>query len=139
MVCVLVARDRNKNTSDGILKRFNCQEINDQISSTLHRDILMCTDSKAAYLKYGELKNIRHGKVHLSKGVREVKDIVHLYNVNSYHRRLKSWMVRFRGVATKYLDSYLSWFRELDEFNMQITDLELLLRAKTIRNYYHQP
>lgn len=37
-----------------------------------------------------------------------------LQNVNSYHSRLKSWMERFNGVATKYLDHYLSWFQFLD-------------------------
>ncbi len=33
---------------------------------------------------------------------------------NNYHSRLKGWMDRFNGVATKYLDHYLSWFQFLD-------------------------
>jgi len=35
-------------------------------------------------------------------------------NVNAYVSRLRSWMRRFKGVATKYLASYLGWFRMLD-------------------------
>jgi hypothetical protein len=35
-------------------------------------------------------------------------------NVNAYHSRLKAWVQKFRGVATRYLDSYLGWFRALD-------------------------
>jgi len=27
---------------------------------------------------------------------------------------MKAWFVRFHGVATKYLDHYLGWFRFLD-------------------------
>ena len=31
------------------------------------------------------------------------------------HRsRLRAWMVRFKGVATKYLTNYFGWFRALD-------------------------
>jgi transposase-like protein len=35
----------------------------------------------------------------------------HINNVNGYHGRLKEWMRRFHGVATKNLASYLSWRR----------------------------
>lgn len=43
-----------------------------------------------------------------------VKGVYHIQNVNSYHSRLKKWMDRFNGVATKYLQNYLAWFRYLD-------------------------
>ncbi|SDK06957.1 hypothetical protein SAMN05428961_101665 [Paenibacillus sp. OK060] len=33
---------------------------------------------------------------------------------SSYHSRLKEWMDRINGVATKYLQNYLAWFRYLD-------------------------
>jgi hypothetical protein len=38
----------------------------------------------------------------------------HIQNVNAYHGRLKTWMRRFNGVATSYLENYLGWFRALD-------------------------
>jgi hypothetical protein len=40
----------------------------------------------------------------------------HLYinNVNAYHGRLKQWLRRFNGVATKNLPNYLSWQRALE-------------------------
>ncbi len=41
-----------------------------------------------------------------------------------------NWMNRFHGVATKYLDNYVSWFREFDEFGDLLTPLILLLRDK---------
>ncbi|MFD1592692.1 IS1595 family transposase, partial [Alteromonas oceani] len=30
------------------------------------------------------------------------------------HSRLKAWIKRFHGVATKYLEHYLGWFRFMD-------------------------
>lgn len=35
--------------------------------------------------------------------------IYHVQTVNSYQGRLKEWMAPFRGVATKYLNRYLTW------------------------------
>lgn len=53
-------------------------------------------------------ETINAGKEHISKG------IYHVQNVNTYGSRLKRWMVRFHGVFTKHLDSYLGWMRILD-------------------------
>ena len=39
---------------------------------------------------------------------------LHINNVNAYHGRLKEWMRRFHGVATKNLPSYLSWRRTIE-------------------------
>ena len=41
-------------------------------------------------------------------------EVYHIQNVNAYDSRLKGWMFRFRGVATKNLPNYLGWHRYLD-------------------------
>jgi hypothetical protein len=38
----------------------------------------------------------------------------HVQNVNAYHSRLKAWIRKFHGVATRYLKNYLGWFRALE-------------------------
>lgn len=38
----------------------------------------------------------------------------HIRNARAYAHRLKDWMRRFRGVATRYLSNYLLWHRILD-------------------------
>ncbi len=48
-------------------------------------------------------------------------------------------MVRFNGVATKYLENYISWYRELDEFKDRLTPKTILLRAKSGGEYKKQP
>ena len=35
---------------------------------------------------------------------------VHIQTVNSRHSEIKGFLRGFRGIATKYLDSYLRWF-----------------------------
>lgn len=39
---------------------------------------------------------------------------VHVRTAWAYGRRLKRWLVRFRGVATRYLPNYLIWHRRVD-------------------------
>ena len=39
---------------------------------------------------------------------------LHINNVNACHGRLKEWMRRFHGVATKNLPSHLSWRRTIE-------------------------
>ena len=56
---------------------------------------------------------VQHEPLNLHAGER-VRGPWHIQNVNSYHGRLKSWIARFRGVATDYLENYLGWFRALD-------------------------
>jgi hypothetical protein len=39
---------------------------------------------------------------------------IHINNVNAYHSRLKEWIRRFHGVATRNLPNYLGWRRALE-------------------------
>ncbi len=37
-----------------------------------------------------------------------------VYLINAYQSRLKGWTARFRGVASKYLPSYIGWRRMIE-------------------------
>ena len=39
---------------------------------------------------------------------------LHINKVNAYRSRLKQWLNRFNGVATKNLPNYLGWRRALE-------------------------
>jgi hypothetical protein len=51
--------------------------------------------------------------VNLRTGVR-ARGAVHIQNVNAWHSRFKSWLIRFRGVASRYLINYSGWQRMFD-------------------------
>jgi hypothetical protein len=40
--------------------------------------------------------------------------VLHVQNVNATVSRLKKWLARFNGVASKYLPNYLAWRRRLE-------------------------
>ena len=76
-------------------------------------DVVLCTDGSSALAAAARALGVEHHAINLSAGVR-VKGAWHVQNVNAYHSRLKSWVRKFNGVATRYLENYLGWFRTLD-------------------------
>ncbi|GIM29858.1 hypothetical protein CPJCM30710_25240 [Clostridium polyendosporum] len=48
-----------------------------------------------------------------------IKDLYHIQNVNAFHSRLKDWLERFKGVASKYLDNYLAWFNFVEKYQFE--------------------
>ncbi len=56
-------------------------------------------------------RGARHSRESVNRSAGErVRGAVHIQTVNSRHSQIKGFLRRFRGIATKYLDSYLRWF-----------------------------
>jgi hypothetical protein len=71
---------------------------------------VVCTDNDRAFAKFAaERKTNKFEHVALN-GTTDRRGPYYIQNVNSYHSRLKEFIRRFKGVATKYLDNYLVWF-----------------------------
>ena len=76
-------------------------------------DVLLISDGAAAYRRFAAHAGIMHEAVNVRAGIR-ARGAIHIQNVNSWHSRFKSWLVRFRGVASRYLINYSGWQRLLD-------------------------
>jgi len=90
------------------------KEIDSVIGEFINPSALLCTDTATNYKKFAKLKGLLHETVNERQKQRVKKGIYHIQHLNNSHNRLKGWMDRFQGVATKYLDNYLYWFRWLD-------------------------
>lgn len=66
---------------------------------------ILVTDGDPAYRRFAT--NVGINLVQVKAG--KAEGYYHVQTVNSYHSRLKAFMVRFKGVATKYLDNYLAY------------------------------
>ncbi len=123
-VCVLIARDRQKFTYSGVLGkgRIMKTQLDKVIGSKLSSDNTLCTDAWRAFSTYAKSKGLEHYRFK-SDGTERVKGLYHIQNVNNYHSRLKRWMQRFNGVATKYLQNYLVWFAFLDSVHFKTDDV----------------
>ena len=110
---VLMARDRAGATANLILQTSKAVSVQAALKPLLPPDTILCTDGSVTLASAARLLGVQHRAVNVSRGQR-VKGPWHVQNVNAYVSRLRAWMQRFKGVATKYLDSYLGWFRMLD-------------------------
>ena len=117
-VPVLVIRDRSGATADAILPKDDHREIEAVLKPLLARDAVLCSDGggKGPIALAAREMGVAHRAVNLSKGIRVLAGVYHIQNANAYHSRLKEWMRRFHGVATKYLDHYLGWRRMIETF-----------------------
>jgi len=129
-VPVLVVRDRSGATADFILNALDKKTIEPPLRAILAKDAIFCSDGAAVYRSVAHSLGITHRPVNLSAGIRVIAGVYHIQNVNAYDSRLKQWMKRFHGVATKYLANYLGWRRWLErwgEHNSPIVALQAAL------------
>ncbi|WP_188205928.1 IS1595 family transposase [Alkalibacillus aidingensis] len=125
-VCVLVARDRDKLTFSRTLGmgRLTKEQLYDAIGQKISKENILCTDAWRAFKTYATEKGMEIYQFK-SDGKIRTKGFYHIQNVNNYHRRLKGWIQRFNGVATKYLDNYLAWFQTLESIKHQRNEVTI--------------
>ena len=126
--CILVARDRSGLTCSFVTGRasLTARQLHRHLLPVLDPDVLLVTDGHPAYQTFAREAGIAHAFVSLRSGER-VRGAVHVQNVNAYHQRLRSWLSRFHGVASRYLPNYLGWRWALD--GERIVGAERLLQA----------
>ena len=88
--------------------------MSNELRGKLEKDSVLCTDGFKAYIKFSSDNDLIHKRLNIAGGIRTIEKVFHIQNVNAYHSRLKSWISRFHGVATKYLENYLGWHRFMD-------------------------
>jgi transposase-like protein len=111
---VLIVRDRHGSTTDSILPSVSEEAVAEVLKPIIAKDALLCTDGASAYELFAKAEKIEHKALITSKGEHVKEHVFHIQNVNAYDSRLKTWMWRFNGIATKYLPKYLGWRRLLD-------------------------
>ena len=77
----------------------------------------MCTDGHVSFKSFAIENNLEHHvlKASIKEFVKEGK--FHIQHINSLHSRLKKWINEdLFGVASKYLQNYLSWFKFMEEY-----------------------
>lgn len=110
---VLIARDRTGNTANFVLAAATSEDICAALKPLLPEDTVLCTDGGTALAAAARDIGVEHHPVNVSAGLR-VQGAWHIQNVNAFGSRLRQWLLRFKGVSTRYLENYLGWFRALD-------------------------
>jgi transposase-like protein len=116
-VCVLVAQDRQGHMLSQVagMGRISSSAIGAILGSHTNGMTTLCSDAEAQYRKFAKEAGVNHYEINANAGVRVKHGIFHIQHVNAHHSRLKKWLRRFNGVATRWTDNYLTWFRFVDK------------------------
>lgn len=129
-VPVLVVMQRGSRcTHDAVLDGLDAKHMTAVLRVALSPDAVLSTDGNASYGVAARTLGIEAGSFVASYHGPGGTGAWHVQNVNAYHARLKGWMARFYGVATKYLDHYLGWRRLLDRYHDAVTGQQFLYHA----------
>ena len=126
---VIVARDRQGATTDAVLPKLNRVSIAAALDGVVTPANEFCCDGGTAIVAFARKAGIAaHILPMPGKPSPQAPDF-HLNNVNAYHGRLKEWLRRFHGVATKNLPNDLGWRRTLEALGQNATSTSLILGA----------
>ena len=109
---MLLATARGGATVGQALQTVSQASLQAALAPVLASDAVLVSDGGRAYPGCARRLGVQHEAVNMSAGQR-VRGSYHIQTVNNRHQQWKAFLGPFRGVATKYLDSYLRWFQEV--------------------------
>jgi len=124
---ILVARDRQGATVDAVLPQVDSASIKAALDGLVTPANRLVCDGGLAIRAFARKAKIPvHVLLAPGKPNPEAPDI-HINNVNAHHGRLKEWLRRFHGVATKNLPTYLGWRRALEAWGPNVSPQNWML------------
>jgi transposase-like protein len=126
---VIVARDRHGATTDAVLPKLNRVSIAAALDGVVTPANEFCCDGGTAIVAFARRAGITAHMLPAPGKPNPKAPDFHLNNVNAYHGRLKEWLRRFHGVATKNLPNYLGWRRTLEAMGPHATAAAMILGA----------
>lgn len=114
---LLIALDRNGAVTHSVLERNTKEELSNALTPFLSPDSVLCTDGSRSYqsiVKDLDIE-IEHKRIVALDNTHVLEGMYHIQTLNNYMMRWKTWLKRFNGVGTEYLDHYLAWFRFIEE------------------------
>lgn len=92
-------------------QRLSAEEIDRAIGTKLAEEATLITDKHPSYRLFAkENKSLKHKSVLAKEHVSKKDKQVHLQHVNKIHAQLRTFLLPFNGVSSKYLQNYLNWF-----------------------------
>lgn len=128
-VSVLVVRDRSGTEADFVYDRIKKEVVHGDLAPLMGQEVVLCTDGNSIYQTFAKEEKIPHKRIIRANKVNVVEEIFHIQNLNAYISRLKNWLRRFNGVATKYLENYLGWRRIIETKHIKISPQYYLMQV----------
>lgn len=117
--------------------RLTKKDIAESLRVPLPKEVVLCSDGHVSYKGYAGENHLRHVVLRDDLKQRVKQGRFHIQHVNSLHNRLKKWIAStFWGVATKYLQNYLNWFKVMETVLKNEADhANALMKISMLENY----
>jgi len=135
---IVVLRDRQGATIDAVLPKLNRASMQAELGDVLTGADTFCCDGGKSIVAFARAAGVPVHVLPAPGGPRPDAPQLHINNVNGYHGRLKEWMRRFHGVATKNLPSYLGWRRTLEALGCSADPRQWILGTVGMGPYQQQ-
>jgi len=132
---VIVARDRTGATLDAVLPRLDAASLTAALGGVMAPSTEFCCDGGSAITAFARRAKLKIHVLPAPGNPRPEAPEHHINNVNAYHGRLKEWMRRFHGVASKNLPRYLSWRRTIEAPGADMTPEAWIMGAAGMGPY----
>ena len=104
-----MATGRSGTTVSVVSPAVNSDALREALAPVIDKDALLVTDGNISFPSCAVALGISHEALNQSSG-KCVRGEFHIQNVHNRNSRLKGFIGSRRGIATKYLDSYLRWY-----------------------------
>jgi transposase-like protein len=132
-IFLLVAADHNNNLflTAATSKNTYVDLLCNSLGKIINKDTVFCSNFKTFYKHFANLKGIKqHFRVRLfSRNEEHNTDLA-----CKYRKNIEIWLDKFQGVASKYLNNYLSLYNCLRKDNFDKTEIGIMNFMKVLRN-----
>jgi transposase-like protein len=110
-VVTVVERKGEKYLKAVETQRLSTEQITKVLGGKLGENTTLITDKHKSYKRFAkDNPQINHKSVLAKDHVCKKDKSIHLQHVNNTHAQLRSFLLPFKGVSSKYLQNYLNWF-----------------------------
>ena len=115
--CVLCALDRSGNNYAKMVcaGQLTAKLLDGIVPKIFDTNSIVITDGSKAIGKFFKTSPIEHVTI-VAKNNHKFpkKSVYHINNINNFHTRFKKYLLKYNGVATKYLNNYVGLFLWLE-------------------------
>ena len=108
------------------LGKIGTKDLEFAFKNQIGSDSILCCDGATSYRKFANNNHL--DLIQLKSGKSKIGNF-HVQHINSYHSVLKTWIRRFNGVSTKYLNNYLVWHNFVNYANESYTEKKNILES----------
>ncbi len=134
MISILTSVSRNKQTAISNVigaSKVKAEHIQQIFRDNVEPGSILITRSSNCYKSLDQLDTIKHISIEPSKRPGK-KNLIHVEFVQKNQLSFKTFLLPFRGVATKYLQNYLNWHHYRDTTKSRIDKLRQALIVSLI-------